>query len=59
MFKLKLNDQGKIDRHKARLMSNILQQRNNIDYAETFALVVKPAMIRLIISIVVTRNWKL
>lgn len=34
-------------------------QKNGVDYTETFASVVKPATIRIVLSIVVTRNWKL
>lgn len=54
-----MDDKGKVIRHKARLVAVSSKQLTGIDFMETFAPVVKPATIRLILSIVVTKNWKL
>jgi hypothetical protein len=50
---------GTIDRYKARLVAKGFKQRYVIDYEDTFSPVVKAATIRLVLSIVVSRNWSL
>lgn len=59
VYKLKLDDKGKVIMHKARLVAVGSKQLIGIDFMETFAPVVKPATIRLILSIAVSKNWKL
>lgn len=36
-----------------------MKQHDRIDFQETFALIIKPETIRLILSIAMTNNWKL
>jgi hypothetical protein len=48
---------GSIDRYKAKLVAKGFKQRYEIDYEDIFSLVVKMATIRIILSIVVSRNW--
>jgi len=59
VFKHKINEEGKIVRHKARLEAVGSVQKCGIDYTETFAPVVQPTTITLILSITVTKDWKI
>jgi hypothetical protein len=46
-----------LDRYKARLIAKGSKQRYVIDYEYTFSLDVKAVIIRIILSIVVSRGW--
>jgi hypothetical protein len=59
VYKVKHKTDGSIDRYKARLDAKGFKQRLGIDYDETFNLVVKPATIRMVLSLVVSRGWVL
>ncbi|GJX77589.1 ribonuclease H-like domain-containing protein [Tanacetum coccineum] len=48
---------GSISRYKARLMANGPSQQLSINCDETFSLVVKPATIRMVLSLEIFRNW--
>ena len=48
---------GTIERLKARLVSKGFDQQNGIDYTETFSLVIKPATIRVILSLAIQFDW--
>ncbi|GJX78829.1 ribonuclease H-like domain-containing protein [Tanacetum coccineum] len=47
---------GSLSRYKARLVTNGKSQQSGIDCDETFSLVVKPATIRTVLSLVVSRQ---
>jgi hypothetical protein len=46
-----------VDHHKARLGAKWFKQHFGINYDNTFSLVVKPATIRLVLSLVVSQRW--
>ncbi|XP_021762207.1 uncharacterized protein LOC110726973 [Chenopodium quinoa] len=51
LFRHKLNDNGDLERHKARLVCDGKSQVEGADCDETFSPVVKPATIRTILSL--------
>ncbi|GJU08264.1 ribonuclease H-like domain-containing protein [Tanacetum coccineum] len=57
LFKHKFHANGTLSRYKARLVANSSSQQLGIDFDETFSPVVKPATIRTILSLVVSRKW--
>lgn len=59
IFKIKKNPDGSVQRYKVRLVAKGFHQNPGIDYFETFSPVVKASTVRIILSIVVHRGWKL
>jgi hypothetical protein len=59
VFKTKHRPDGSIEKHKAWLVARGFTQQLGIDYGYTFSPVVKPAPVRLVLSIVVSRGWTL
>jgi|UniRef100_A0A2N9EUJ8 hypothetical protein len=59
VYKLKRNSDGSIARYKAHLVAKGYHQHQGMDYDETFSPVVKPATVRLIISIATQQNWSI
>ncbi|KAG8485596.1 hypothetical protein CXB51_018978 [Gossypium anomalum] len=59
LFKLKKNPDGTVARRKARLVAKRCSQVPECDFKETFSPVVKPATIRIILSIAVSKGWQL
>jgi hypothetical protein len=53
LFKNNFNAQGKVEKHKARLVEKGYSQVEGIDFGEIFSLVDKLTSIRFILSIVV------
>jgi hypothetical protein len=56
VYKKKQKADGSVDRHKARLAAKGFKQRLGIDYDDTFIPVVKPATIRLILSLAASQG---
>jgi Reverse transcriptase (RNA-dependent DNA polymerase) len=57
VYKKKINPQGNVERHKARLVVKRYQQKVGIDYDEVFAPVARMDIIRLLISQVAQSEW--
>ncbi|GKB73600.1 ribonuclease H-like domain-containing protein [Tanacetum coccineum] len=57
LFKHKFHADETLSRYKARLVANGSSQQLGVDFDETFSLVVKPATIRTVLSLDVSRKW--
>jgi hypothetical protein len=57
IFKHKFNSDGTLEWYKARWVLRGFTQRPDIDYDETFSPVVKPATVRTVLSLPVSRSW--
>lgn len=57
IYRIKTKPDGSVDRYKARLVVKGFHQRPGVNYDETFSLVIKPTMVRLILFIEVNSNW--
>lgn len=59
IFRIKKDKDGHITKYKARYVARGFNQRPGIDYSETFSPVVKPATVRLVLSLAVSQGWAL
>ncbi|GJS96815.1 ribonuclease H-like domain-containing protein [Tanacetum coccineum] len=57
LFKHKFHADGTLSRYKAQLVANGSNQQHGVDFDETFSPVVKPATIRTVLSLAVSRQW--
>ncbi|GJY18528.1 ribonuclease H-like domain-containing protein [Tanacetum coccineum] len=55
--KHKFHADGTLSRYKARLVANGSSQQLGVDFDKTFNPVVKPATIRMVLSLAVSRKW--
>jgi hypothetical protein len=58
VYKTKLNEKGKIEKHKARIVSKGFSQQPGIDYGETFSPVARLDSVRTLLAIVAQQKWK-
>ena len=59
VFPIKLAKYGTIECYKARLVAKGFYQRPDINYNDTFSLVVNPTTMRVALSLAVARGWSL
>lgn len=57
VFKVKLNSDGTLERHKPRLVVKGFTQVEGLDFLDTFALVVKMTTVRCLLSIAAAKGW--
>ncbi|GJR49291.1 ribonuclease H-like domain-containing protein [Tanacetum coccineum] len=57
LFRHKYHANGSLGRYKARLVANGRSQQFGVDCDDIFSLVVKPATIRTVLSLALSRNW--
>ncbi|GJU91635.1 ribonuclease H-like domain-containing protein [Tanacetum coccineum] len=57
LFRHKYHADGSLSRHKARLVANGCSHHFGVDCDDTFCPVVKPATIRTVLSLALSRNW--
>lgn len=59
IYRIKRNSDKSIQRYKARLVAKGFHQSQGVDFFETFNPVVKDSTIRVVLSIAITKGWKL
>ena len=59
IFTHKVQSNGDLERHKARLVGDGKTQQLGIDCGETFSPVVKPATIRTVVSLSLSKAWNI
>ena len=57
MFRIKWNPNGSIAWYKAHLLEKGFHQHLSLDYHKTFNLVIKPTIIWIVLSIILSREW--
>lgn len=59
VYKIKTNQEGKVENHKARLVVKEYKQQYGVDYEEVFTAVARVDTIRLLIALATQNKWKI
>lgn len=59
VYKAKEEMKGKIEKYKARLVAKGYTQTARVDFDETFSLVAKMNIVRIVIALATIQNWKI
>lgn len=57
VFRTKLNEDGSLDKLKARLVAKRFYQEEGIDYLKTYSPVVRTTTMRLVLHVVIVMEW--
>lgn len=59
VYRVKENADGTLNKLKARLVAKGFHQTPGFDFSETFSPVIKPATVRVVITLALSQNWKI
>ncbi|KAH9715865.1 retrovirus-related pol polyprotein from transposon RE1 [Citrus sinensis] len=59
VYRVKYNPDGSISKYKARLVAKGYHQTQGVDFFETFSPVVKPCIVRVVLSLAVMHHWQI
>ena len=57
VYRTKLNPNGFVNKHKAKLVVKGYSQQYGVDFSKTFAPIARHDTIRLLIALVAQKNW--
>lgn len=59
VFRVKYNSDGSISKYKARLVAKDFHQTKRVEFIETFSPIVKPCIIRVVLSLAIMSHWSI
>lgn len=59
LFRVKYHKDGTVEMYKVRLVARGFQQNAGVDYFNTFSRVLKPATLRIMFTLAVSKKWQI